>query len=186
MGTVAHRLAASLLLLTLLAVTAWRQRPPREEVATPCLNPVGIQYQGRWMATCLGSRGRVRIRELLRHTHSSCPAVAGWIHAGQAVELDPRCAAVVAPLPARQRLLLGIRMELNAASAGELEALPRIGPVLAARIVAGRPYASVEDLERVKGIGPKTVQLLRPFVTALPAPPAPAHEAVQGAEDDEG
>jgi competence protein ComEA len=36
---------------------------------------------------------------------------------------------------------------------------------LAHRIVAGRPYASVEDLQRVSGIGPKTLELLRPRVT---------------------
>jgi len=43
-------------------------------------------------------------------------------------------------------------------------ALPGIGPVLARRIVEGRPYARVEDLLKVKGIGPATLERLRPYL----------------------
>jgi competence protein ComEC len=57
-------------------------------------------------------------------------------------------------------------VNLNTASAAELEALPAIGPALARRIIAGRPYRSVEDLERVRGIGPATMAKIRPLVTA--------------------
>ena len=48
----------------------------------------------------------------------------------------------------------------------ELEALPGIGPGIARRIVEGRPYRSVEELERVKGIGPKRLEEIRLLVTA--------------------
>lgn len=54
---------------------------------------------------------------------------------------------------------------MNSASIAELELLPRVNEALARRIIAGRPYRSVEDLERVSGIGPKTLELLRPRVT---------------------
>lgn len=57
-------------------------------------------------------------------------------------------------------------LDLNHASAAELQQLPGIGPTLSARIVAGRPFASVEELRRVKGIGPKTLENVRPFVKA--------------------
>ncbi len=56
-------------------------------------------------------------------------------------------------------------VNINTASADELTALPGIGPVKAAAIIANRPYDSVEELERVSGIGPSTVQKLTPLVT---------------------
>lgn len=56
-------------------------------------------------------------------------------------------------------------VNLNHATQAELEALPGIGPAIAARIIAGQPYANVDDLERVDGIGPKTIEELRDLVT---------------------
>lgn len=63
-------------------------------------------------------------------------------------------------------------LNLNQASAAELEALPGIGPTLAARILAFReehgPFRSVEDLLQVSGIGPKTLEGIRDKVTVGP------------------
>jgi competence protein ComEA len=59
-------------------------------------------------------------------------------------------------------------LDLNLATAADLEALPGIGPALAARVVAARQerlFSSIEDLERVPGIGPATLQRLRALVT---------------------
>ena len=42
--------------------------------------------------------------------------------------------------------------------------LPDIGEVKAQAILDGRPYASVEDLERVDGIAEKTIEKLRELV----------------------
>ncbi len=60
-------------------------------------------------------------------------------------------------------------IDVNAASAAELERLPRVGPALAARIVAWRekngPFESLESLRHVRGIGPATARLLAPLVT---------------------
>ena len=58
-------------------------------------------------------------------------------------------------------------INVNLAEESELMRLPGIGPTLASRIVQTRvqaPFESPEDLRRVKGIGVKTVQNLRPFV----------------------
>lgn len=59
-------------------------------------------------------------------------------------------------------------VDLNTATATELEALPGVGPVLAGRIVAWReangPFASVEILGEVAGIGDALLAQLRPLV----------------------
>ncbi|MCS6976668.1 MAG: ComEA family DNA-binding protein [Gemmatales bacterium] len=59
-------------------------------------------------------------------------------------------------------------VDLNQAGTEELQRLPGIGPTLAARIVAHRaaegPFHSVGDLLRVRGIGPKTLEKIRPYV----------------------
>lgn len=61
------------------------------------------------------------------------------------------------------------RLDLNRASAGDLSRLPGVGAVLAARIVHAReaagPFASVEDLRRVSGVGRAKLERLRPLVT---------------------
>lgn len=60
-------------------------------------------------------------------------------------------------------------VSLSTATADQLETLPRIGPALAARIIAYRDahggFSSVEDLGQVGGIGPKTLAGLRDLVT---------------------
>ncbi|SET40530.1 helix-hairpin-helix domain-containing protein [Geodermatophilus poikilotrophus] len=61
------------------------------------------------------------------------------------------------------------RVDLNAATAADLDALPGIGPVLAQRIVEHRersgPFRSVEQLDDVPGIGPTTYAELAELVT---------------------
>ena len=66
----------------------------------------------------------------------------------------------------------GAVVDLNRATAEELQALPGIGPALAQRVVAWRtahgPFRSVDELEKVPGIGSKTATRLRPRVRASP------------------
>lgn len=60
-------------------------------------------------------------------------------------------------------------IDLNSASAGELDSLPGVGPVTAAKIVAGRDkarYASVDDLVTRKIVGAATVAKFRDRVVA--------------------
>ncbi len=56
------------------------------------------------------------------------------------------------------------RVSLNTASERELERIPGIGPVMAQRVIAARPFSAVTDLLKVSGIGPKTLEELKPYV----------------------
>ena len=63
------------------------------------------------------------------------------------------------------RPLISGRLNLNTATEEQLEALPRVGPALAARLRAGRPNRSLADLDRVRGIGPAALERLAPLVS---------------------
>jgi competence ComEA-like helix-hairpin-helix protein len=57
------------------------------------------------------------------------------------------------------------RININTATAEQLMRIPGIGPTLARRIVAGRPYRTLDDLRRVEGIGAKRLSEIRPHVS---------------------
>ncbi len=59
-------------------------------------------------------------------------------------------------------------INVNTATSEELQTLPGIGPVTAGAIIAYRdqtPFRSVDDLDSVKGVGPKKLETLRPLVS---------------------
>ncbi len=70
-------------------------------------------------------------------------------------------------------VLVPARLNINTADRHELTLLPGIGPATADAIVRDReengPYGSLQDMQRVRGIGPRTVENIRPH--AMCAPP---------------
>ena len=92
-----------------------------------------------------GDTARVNLAELLRD--------------GDQIYL-PAAGAGPAPTPLRPPPL-----RINQATQAELEALPGIGPTLAARILAWRttngPFTNLESLDSVPGIGPSLLEKLR-------------------------
>ena len=83
------------------------------------------------------------------------------------------------------------RLDLNRATAEDLEQLPGIGPVLARRIVEWRrghgAFNSVDDLNHVKGIGEKKLRQLKPLVMVSQArPPVPSHSRPAAAAHGKG
>jgi DNA uptake protein ComE-like DNA-binding protein len=84
-----------------------------------------------------------------------------------------------APAASRSTTTSTVAIDPNAAPAVELERLPGIGPALAGRIVAARAAGTVfhraDDLRRVRGIGPRTVERLAPYLrfdAGVPGPDA--------------
>lgn len=89
---------------------------------------------------------------------AACVAAAVWA----SVSVASR------PLPGPSITLAPHLIDINAASHAELELLPGVGPALAAEIVADRArrgaFARVSDLDRVRGIGPATLEEIAPHV----------------------
>jgi competence protein ComEA len=70
-------------------------------------------------------------------------------------------------------LSVQFRVDLNRAEWSEFVTLPDVGELLARRIVEYReqygPFKSVDDLRKVRGIGPKTMERLRPYLEPIPS-----------------
>jgi competence ComEA-like helix-hairpin-helix protein len=99
--------------------------------------------------------------------HTAPPGELGY---RPAAEARPSRDSVVARAGRLSRpLAAGERVDPDQAPAEELARLPRVGPGLAARIVADRaargPFGSLDALGRVPGIGPTTLEGLRGAVT---------------------
>jgi DNA uptake protein ComE-like DNA-binding protein len=54
-------------------------------------------------------------------------------------------------------------VNINTATATELQSLPNVGPAIAIRIIAGRPYKSSLDLARISGISRSQARELSKF-----------------------
>jgi len=68
-------------------------------------------------------------------------------------------------------IAIDFKIDINKAEWPELTLLPGIGPALAKRIVADReakgPYREIADLRRVRGIGPRTLEGMMPYLLPL-------------------
>ena len=59
----------------------------------------------------------------------------------------------------------GGKININTASQSELDTLPGIGPSRAQDIIENRPYGSIEDIQKVPGIGEATFQKIKDLIT---------------------
>jgi competence protein ComEA len=157
--TFALALAGCLLLVVGAGWGRWRPLPlevvdVRDELTVQALGAVARPgtYRLPW-----GSR----VEDLI--------AVAGGLSADADPALVARAAALTdgatVIVPVRGDAAGDGRIDLNVASERLLDTLPGIGPATAARIVAARPFHSLDDLLRVPGIGPVRLEALRPWVT---------------------
>jgi DNA uptake protein ComE-like DNA-binding protein len=65
----------------------------------------------------------------------------------------------------------GNKIDLNTADLRTLEAIPTIGPEVAAAIIAARPFTTLDDLSRVKGLSAEQMEAIRTSVIVRPATP---------------
>jgi competence protein ComEA len=73
-------------------------------------------------------------------------------------------AAAKSTSSAAQKLAPGTKININTADKATLEALPEIGPVKAQAIIDGRPYKSIEDVMKIKGIKQKTFDVIKDYI----------------------
>jgi competence protein ComEA len=89
-----------------------------------------------------------------------------WVRGGARGELIEIETDV--PASGASPLMAEYTVDLNSADWPEFEPLPNVGERLARRIVASReihgPFQSVDDLDRIEGIGQKTIERLRPYL----------------------
>ena len=101
---------------------------------------------------------------------SQRPALAAIIFAAGLSAAGCQRAQVPVTSPAPSVISAGPRLNLNTAAASELEKLPGLGPVLAARIVAHRqaygPFRRVEYVLLTRGFSERRFRQIQPLVTA--------------------
>lgn len=171
--------ACLLIVLALGLLSVWfaRRRDTLPESVTACERPVEIL--GPVGAALWCARDQAQLDAVLAQAGApGCADSVGptllSIRAETAqVRLQADCVPVEVRegvLSGRAALLLGVPLDLNLADARDIAELPGIGDKMAARIVEDRtkngPFCSVEQLDRVKGIGKKTVERLGPMLQA--------------------
>ncbi len=89
---------------------------------------------------------------------------------------EPAKKQVVRPAPAGAAAVVAAKIDINSATVEELQSLKGIGPkkaeAIRQHIAENGPFASVDALTEVKGIGAKTLEKLRPHIVAIPPPAA--------------
>jgi DNA uptake protein ComE-like DNA-binding protein len=71
--------------------------------------------------------------------------------------------ALTVPTKSTERAADAGKLDINTATEKELRLIPGIGPVMAGRIIAARPFRSADDLKKVSGIGGKKYDQIRPY-----------------------
>ena len=100
----------------------------------------------------------------MRHTRGLAAAaiLAGLLAVGTV-------GAAPAPQKAGEAGKTGAVVDLNVATEAQLQDVPGIGPSLAKKIVEFRkengPFKTVDDLMKIRGIGEKSIERLRPYLT---------------------
>ncbi len=136
-------------------------RAPAEELdRLPGVGPATARAVVAWRDSAGGFRAPDDLVRVPGIGPATLARIRPWL------ELGP---ASTAPRPGGAEE--GPLVSLNRADEEALQALPGVGPALARRIVEARrarPFRSVDDLLEIRGIGPATLERIRPRATVRP------------------
>lgn len=163
---------AVLLAAVLVGLYAWREHPAAAPAA-PQPEPVFIEITGEGAAhpgVYAFDHPPTLLQALEKAGAPSPGAPANPVLAsGTLVEVDKHGRYQLRRMAGPRLLALGLPLDLNQATAEELERLPGLGPELARRIVEYRQqhgaFKRLEDLAEVKGVGPKKFTHLKTHLT---------------------
>ena len=165
----------------LFVLYAWRSNfgmaPPLTS-AVP-LNPVFVEVSGKVPRPGVYSfAAPPTLLEIWRQAGGPKPPTDSKVRlpSGSRVEVIPAGEYRLGRMSGPSLLSLGLSLDLNTATAEDLEALPGVGPVLAQRIFKYRqvhgPFNHLEDLVSVPGVGKKKLAQLKPYLMVLSPPEA--------------
>lgn len=93
--------------------------------------------------------------------------LGGAYYSSRASEAVPKVVYSTSLEEAKVEANTPLLVNINTADAKELDELPQVGPSTAKEIIAYRnangPFKTVDELEEVSGIGPKTIEKIKPF-----------------------
>lgn len=110
--------------------------------------------------------------------HDSITVLPSATNPASAAEIEPTKICVTSAVQASPYPRLHFPIDINTATGEELEALPQIGQVRAARIIAYRsshgPFKRIEDIRNVYDITPEVYAAIRDLIIASPASLTPS------------
>ena len=120
-----------------------------------------------WGLVGAGSQGRRPPRPVSPVMDGACRWAQDPLVSGGAVCVPAPFASALPPATADKALALGQRLDINHTTESELTAVPGLGPSTAREIVRFRerqPFATLEALANVHGVGPGRIAAWRPYL----------------------
>lgn len=157
----------------LLLLWAWRGHfgLPLGNPPTRTLHPVFVEVTGAGVKTGVYTfSSPPTLSAVLAQAGAPAPAKpsAEKLSSGSKIDITTDGQVRLGRMDGPRLLTLGLALDLNRATAADLEALPGIGPALAARIIDYRRkhgyFKHLDDLMQVSGIGQKKLEKIKPLL----------------------